>query len=125
MIMKEKEMICIVCPTGCRIKVTEDSSQAEGFKVEGNKCPRGTTYGIKEMTNPTRMLPTTVVINNAFLNRLPVRTNLPISKPMIFECMKVINSIEVEAPVKMGDVVIENILGTGVDIIATRSMNCK
>lgn len=123
--MKEKEMVCIVCPTGCRITVAEDKTQKEGFKVEGNKCMRGKFYGIKEMTNPTRMLPTTVVINNAFLNRLPVRTDKPVPKPMIFECMKVINSIEVDAPIKMGDVIIKNILDTGVDIIATRSMECK
>jgi len=122
MIMVEKEMICIICPIGCRLKVSSDDSQIDGYAVEGNKCIKGKSYGIKEMTNPTRILPTTVIINNAFLNRLPVRTSQPVPKPMIFECMKVINSIEVEAPVKIGDVLIENILDTGADIIATRSM---
>ncbi|MEA3424266.1 MAG: DUF1667 domain-containing protein [Bacillota bacterium] len=123
--MKEKKVVCIVCPIGCRLNVYEDSSQEKGYNVEGNKCPRGKVYGIKEMTNPTRMLPTTVVIKNAFLSRLPVITNQPVPKPMIFECMKVINSIEVEAPVKIGDILVENILDTGVDIVATRSMDRK
>ena len=123
--MIEKNMICIVCPTGCRIKVTEDNSLEAGYKVEGNKCKRGITYGVKEMTNPTRMLPTTVVINNAFLNRLPVRTDVAIPKTLIFECMDVINKVEVDAPIKMGDIIISNILDTGANIIATRSMNRK
>ena len=123
--MIKKEMVCIVCPVGCRITVTEDSASNEGFNVTGNKCPRGNVYGIKEMTNPTRMLPTTVTINNAFLNRLPVITNNPIPKKLIFNCMAVINSIVVEAPIKMGDVIIENILDTGVNIIASRDMDKK
>lgn len=123
--MIKKEMICIVCPIGCRITVTEDSSSNEGFNVTGNKCPRGKVYGIKEMTNPTRMLPTTVAINNAFLNRLPVITNNPIPKNLIFKCMDIINSTVVNAPIKMGEIIIKNILDTGVNIIASRDMDKK
>lgn len=120
-----KEMVCIVCPVGCRLSletVKETSLAQEAFEVKGNKCKRGSDYAIKEMTAPTRMLPTTVKIQKGTLNRLPVRTANPVPKEMIFDCMTVINQIEVQAPIKVGDVVIANILGTGVDIIATRSM---
>ncbi len=120
--MDNKEIICIVCPIGCRLTVSKDDAQTHGYLIEGNKCARGITYGIKEMTNPTRIIPTTVVIKNAFLSRLPVKSDQPFPKAMIFEFMKVANSVEVEAPVKIGDVIIKNVLGTGINIVATRSM---
>jgi len=115
-------MICIVCPLGCKLTVTEKESSDKGFEVSGNKCPRGLEYGVIEMTNPTRVLTTTIKVNNAHLKRLPVRTKGAIPKPQIFDIMKVINKAEVTAPVTMGQVIIENILETGIDIIASRSM---
>lgn len=121
-----KEMVCIVCPVGCRMTlecVNEGSASENSFSVTGNKCKRGNEYAVKEMTAPTRMLPTTVKIQNGTLNRLPVRTESPIPKNMIFDCMKVINKVEVQAPVSVGHVVISDILGTGVNVIATRSMS--
>lgn len=123
--MEQRELICIVCPLGCHLTVEIDESNEKGFKVFGNKCPRGEAYANKELTAPTRMLPTTVKIKKGILNRLPVKTETPIPKEMIFPCMAVINKVEVEAPVKMGDVVVENILGTGVNIVATRTMTAK
>lgn len=117
--MKDREIICIVCPIGCHMKVSKDDSS---HIVTGNKCPRGKEYAIKELTNPTRVLTTTVKIKRGKLNRLPVKTKEPIPKDKIFECMKVINSIDVEAPVSIGDIIVKNILDTNVDIIATRSM---
>ncbi len=123
---EKKEMVCIVCPVGCRMTLecmNEDNKTENAFSVSGNKCKRGNDYAIKEMTAPTRMLPTTVKIQNGTLNRLPVRTQNPVPKDLIFDCMKVINKVEVQAPISVGDVVISNILGTGVDVIATRSMS--
>lgn len=120
--VKAKEMICIVCPMGCHINVVENMESEDGYDVEGNKCPRGRAYGIKEMTCPTRVVPTTVKIENAFLKRLPVKTDEAIPKELIFECMEIINEVVVQAPVKVGDIIIENILDTGVNIVATRSM---
>lgn len=117
-----KNLVCIVCPVGCRLTIEEDQTIEQGYKITGNKCKRGIAYGIEEMTHPTRMVPTTVKIEGAFLNRLPVRTDKPISKDLIFKAMDVINDYTASAPVKMGDVLIENILGTDVNIIATRSM---
>jgi len=120
-ILEPKDMICIACPLGCRLSIYEDNS-AEGFIVSGNKCLRGIDYAVKEMTNPTRVLTTTVKISKAFFSRIPVRTNGAIPKSLIYEAMKLINCIEIQAPVRMGQVLIKNILDTGVDIIASRSM---
>lgn len=120
--MDKKEMICIVCPIGCHIEVVEDESVEGGYRVDGANCKRGKMYGVKELTRPTRLLTSTVEIEGADLPRLPVRTKEEIPKDKILESMKVINSIKVKAPIKMGDVLLENILGTGVDIIATRDL---
>lgn len=119
--MGGKEIICIVCPMGCQMEITEDSS-GQGYIVTGNSCSRGEKYGIKELTNPTRVLTTTVKLRNSLLRRLPVRTDTAISKDMIFACMKELDSVEAEAPVRAGDIIVENILGTGVNIISARSI---
>jgi CxxC motif-containing protein len=112
-------LICITCPIGCRLTVVKQGDQ---MIVEGNQCKRGIKYAEDELTNPTRMIPTTVVIEGSHLRRLPVRTESPVKKGLIFDCMREINKVVVKAPVKVGDVIIENILNTGVNIIATRSM---
>jgi CxxC motif-containing protein len=119
--MERKKMICIACPLGCHIEVFRNHSE-DGFSVTGNQCKRGIDYGVKEMINPTRLLTTTVKLRNSYLNRLPVRTDLPIPKAMIANCMREINRIEVCAPVKAGIVLIRNILNTGVNVISSRSI---
>lgn len=119
--MREKQdLICINCPMGCRLEVTE--TENGGWLVEGNQCARGKAYAIKELTAPTRVLTTTIKINNGFLNRLPVRTNIGLPKDKVFEAMNTINQLTVNTPIKRGDILIKNILDTGVDIIASRSM---
>lgn len=117
-----RELVCITCPIGCRLTISKGQNDID-FIVDGNQCQRGVRYAIEEMTNPTRMIPTTVVITGSHLKRLPVRTESPIPKNLIFDCMKEINKVIVKAPVKIGDVIIKNILNTGVNIIATRSMD--
>ena len=115
-----REIICIVCPTGCRIQVSGDDPQQ--LTITGNECKRGNEYALKEVTDPRRTLITTVQINHGRLRRLPVRTDMEIPKRSIFPCMEVINRMEVDAPVEIGQVIISDILGTGADLIATRSM---
>jgi len=117
--MEKHELICIVCPIGCHLDVIK---KGEEYTVEGNKCPRGKKYGVKELTNPTRVVTSTVRIKGGLLNRLPVKTNGDISKGKIFECMKLLDTIEVQSPVKVGDIIIKDVLGTSVDIVASRSM---
>ncbi|NLY45806.1 MAG: DUF1667 domain-containing protein [Tissierella sp.] len=115
-------MICIVCPIGCHLEVIEDATSESGYIVKGHKCDKGRVYGIKEMINPTRLITSTVIIKGGNLPRLPVRTDKEIPKNKIFDCMKIINEIEVEAPIKMGDILVENILETGSNIVASRSL---
>jgi CxxC motif-containing protein len=91
--------------------------------ITGNQCKRGISYAQTELTNPCRVLTSTVKISDGFLNRVPVRTTDAIPKGLIFEAMKEINKVDVPAPVKMGQILITDLLGTGVDVVASRSMN--
>ena len=111
-----KELICIVCPKGCHLKVDEEN----GFSVTGNGCPRGAEYGHKELTNPTRVITSTVRLEGAAQCRLPVKTSADIPKQDIFRAMALLDTVTAHAPVKTGDVVVSNILGLGVDFIATK-----
>jgi len=119
--MEKKRMICIVCPLGCQIEIFKDDDTTE-YSVKGNQCKRGEDYGIKEMTNPTRILTTTVKLKNAHLKRLPVRTDIPIPKALITKRMREINHIEVLAPIKAGTVLMRNIFNSGANVISSRSM---
>jgi CxxC motif-containing protein len=121
--MENKKLVCIVCPKGCRLTLIVDETCQGGYRVTGNGCKRGINYGIKELTNPTRVLTSTVKIKGAVMKRLPVRTKGDIPKSLVFECMELLNHIEVCAPIKMGDVIVKNILDTGVDLVASKSMD--
>lgn len=120
---KKKDIICIVCPVGCKMTVEENAGAETGYIVEGHTCNRGIEYGIKEMCDPRRNITSTVIIKGSYLRRLPVRTSSPIPKESIFDCMKEINAVRVKAPVKMGRVLIKDVLGTGTDIVASRSLD--
>lgn len=121
----KRDLVCIVCPMGCRMTIETDESSENGYKVEGNTCKRGITYAVKEVTNPTRVITTTVKIEEFHLRRLPVRTDGEVPKEMIFDCMKEINKVTIKPPVKTGDVIVEDILGTGVNVVASRSAEKK
>ena len=86
------DLICIVCPKGCHLKVDEEN----GYKVTGNGCPRGAVYGEKELVNPTRVITSTV--------------------------MDELTKVTAKAPVNVGDVIIKDVLGLGVDIVATKKV---
>ncbi|BDU51391.1 DUF1667 domain-containing protein [Haliovirga abyssi] len=118
----KRELICITCPMGCRLTIESDKTAEKGYKVTGNSCKRGEDYAIKEVTNPTRVITSTVKIKGGILERIPVKTDGGIPKDFNYKCMDIINEIELEAPVKVGDVVYADVLGTGVNIVATRSM---
>lgn len=112
-----KELICISCPMGCHLKV-----DIENQTVTGNTCKRGEVYGIKEVTNPVRVVTSTVKIKSGELPVIPVKTKEAVPKDLNFKIMEVLRQVEVEAPIKIGQVIVENILGSGVDIVATRSI---
>ncbi|OUN24915.1 DUF1667 domain-containing protein [Pseudoflavonifractor sp. An85] len=113
-----KNLICIVCPKGCHLQVDEDN----GYAVTGNSCPRGAEYGKTELLHPTRVLTSTVRVEGGLHRRLPVKTAAPIPKELMFEAMEALNGVTLTAPVTVGQVVISNLLGTGVDVVATRDM---
>ena len=113
-----KELICIVCPKGCHLTVDEEN----GYAVSGNRCPRGEEYGKNEVIAPKRTITSTVKVSGGLYPRLPVKTDKPIPNELIFEAMKLLDAVELTAPVKVGDVVIENVLGTGANFVAARNM---
>lgn len=112
-----KELICVACPLGCGLTVELENDEI--VSVTGNTCPRGKAYAVTELTNPTRMLTTTVKVKGGRLPMVPIRTSAPIPKGKMFDIMKEINKVEIDAPVKVGQVIIEDVLSTGIDVIAT------
>lgn len=116
----EKQLICICCPKGCHLNV-----DAENRSVTGNGCTRGIEYGINEVTNPVRVITSTVKVSNGELPVVPVKTRNPIPKELNFKCMEEINKAVIKAPVKIGDIIIKNVLETGIDIVATRNIQEK
>ena len=107
-------MICIVCPMGCPLTVEKT---ADGWSVRGNTCPRGEKYAIAECTAPTRTLTSIVPVRGA--DMVSVKSAAPLPKEKIFDCVKVLSGVTLDAPVRIGDIVVRDILGTGVDIVAT------
>ena len=110
------ELICITCPRGCRLSVDEN------LNVTGNNCPRGAIYAKAELTHPVRMVTATVKLVSETEMRLPVKTSKAIDKALMFKVVEELDKVEVKAPVHIGDVVIKNIFGTGVDILATKNI---
>lgn len=111
-----KEFVCIECPKGCRLTIDEN------LNVTGNTCNRGKVYAINEVTCPKRIVTSTVVVNSKIVSRMPVMTENEIPKEKMFDIIEALNNVRLEVPVKCRDVVIENVCGTGVNIIATRTL---
>ena len=116
-----RELICINCPLGCGLTVTIKDGEVE--KVQGNTCPKGEAYGKKEVTNPTRIVTSTVRVTGGVLPVVSVKTASDIPKDKIMDCARVLKEVEVQAPVSIGDVVLEDVCGTGVPMIATKNVS--
>ena len=114
----KRNLTCIVCPIGCQLSVTlEDGVVTE---VTGNTCPRGKQYAIDECTNPVRTVTSTVRTVGGGV--IPVKTDRPIPKELMFDCMREIDRAVAALPAHIGDIVIENLLGTGANVIITANM---
>ena len=114
-----KELICINCPMGCPLTVTLEDGEVT--KVEGNTCPRGDSYGRKEVTNPTRIVTSSVpVVGSSKERMVSVKTAHDIPKGKIFDVVQALIGIKAQAPVEIGDVILADVAGTGVDVIATK-----
>ncbi|MFC1643834.1 DUF1667 domain-containing protein [Candidatus Omnitrophota bacterium] len=122
--MKEKplqeNLICINCPMGCNLEVTYDSHRI--IEVEGNTCKRGAAYAETEIFHPERVVTTTVRVLDGAIPFVPVKTEKTVPKELTFDVVKRAYQVCLKAPVKVGDVVVKNIVGTGINLIATRNL---
>lgn len=121
--MNTRELTCINCPLGCTVMVTIDNGEVTS--VTGNTCPKGDAYARKEVTNPTRIVTSTVRVTGGVAPMVNVKTASDIPKGKIFDCVEAIKDVVVAAPVKIGDVILVNVAGTGVDMVAARSIAAK
>ena len=119
MTVGKRELICIGCPMGCPVTVEMDGREI--VSVSGNTCPRGDAYARKEVTNPTRIVTSTVKAEGGLVEMISVKTKEDIPKDKIFDCMRALKGITVKAPVHIGDVILADAAGTGVDVVATRN----
>ena len=110
--MEERRLTCIGCPMGCPLVVTMDGGEV--VSVTGNTCKRGEIYGRKEVTNSTRI--------GGSIDMVSVKTKEDIPKGKIFDCVKALKTVEVAAPVHIGDVILKDVAGTGVDVVATKNV---
>lgn len=120
--MSKKEFVCIVCPNSCKLSVEEKDGE---LMVTGAACKRGIIHGRQEYQNPRRMLTTTVVVQDGIYPRISVVSRDEIPKEKLKECLSYLYKIRVSTPIHCGDILVKNICGTGVDILASRSMKTK
>ena len=117
---EKKDFVCIGCPLGCNITVETDNGEIQN--ITGNTCPRGADYVTKEMTDPRRIVTSLVRVQGGVLPVVSVKTAADIPKDLIGDCIKALKMVELPAPARMGDVVVENVCGTGVSVVATSSV---
>ncbi|MGV8982316.1 DUF1667 domain-containing protein [Clostridium sp.] len=110
---------CILCPNGCSLSIYKVGDE---WEVKGNKCPKGRGFAINEITDPRRSICSTIKTTFEKVPRLPVKTNGEVPLEEIFNVMAQINLSSIDKPVHVGDVIIENVSNTGVDIIATSDL---
>ena len=113
--------LCIGCPLGCRLEVDE-GTDGDIVEIRGYSCRKGKTFAEREHTDPRRMITTTVGVRGGLWARLPVHTTDELPKDQIRDVVAMLRSITVSAPVAMGDVVASSVLGTDVDVVASRDM---
>ena len=118
--MEEKNLICINCPLGCMLTVVMDGKEI--VSVAGNTCRRGDTYARKELTNPTRIVTSTVRVLGGSESMVSVKTKEDIPRGKVLECVRALKDVVLPAPVKIGDVILEDAAGTGVSIVATKNV---
>ena len=118
--MEQKNLTCICCPLGCQIMVELESGEV--ISVTGNTCKRGEDYVRKEVISPTRIVTTTVKVIGGSVPTVSVKTKSDIPKEKIYDCIRALKEVEVQAPIKIGDVILRNVVDTGVDIVATKEI---
>ncbi len=117
---EKRRVSCIICPLSCIGEVSIAAGEVVG--LAGFSCPRGQTYAREEVTAPRRMLTSTIRVSGGRLPLLPVVSRQPLPKDKIMDCARCLSTVTVSAPVKEGDVVLADILGLGVDVVASRDL---
>lgn len=118
--MDVRELICIGCPMGCPLKIEIEEGKVRN--ISGNTCKKGDAYARKEVTSPTRTVTTTVRVRGGEQVVVPVKTKEDIPKDKIFACMEELRKVTVQAPVYIGDVIVEGVAGTGVPVVAIKNI---
>ena len=118
--MDTRELTCINCPMGCRIMVI--MNDGEILSITGNTCKRGEIYARTEVTAPVRTVTTTIKVTGGIQDRVSCKTKEPVPKEKIFEVMDEVNKARCQAPVKTGDILIEDCAGTGIPVVATKNV---
>lgn len=119
--METRELTCIGCPLGCSLTVTMENNEVTS--VTGNTCPRGDAYARKEVTNPTRIVTSTVRVKGGKAAMVSCKTASDIPKGKIFDVTAELEKVEVQAPVHIGDVLVADVAGTGVEVVATKNVD--
>ncbi len=119
--IEEKHLTCINCPLGCQLTVSLEDGRVTS--VSGNTCPRGDDYGRKEVTHPTRIVCSSVRVTGGDMDMVSVKTANDVPKEKIFDICQAMREIQVTAPVHIGDVILPDVCGTGVNLVATREIN--
>ena len=120
MLEETTKMICVICPVGCSLMVTHKGKTL--IKVEGHQCKKGLDYAKAELTNPQRVVTSTVNVHGGIHPLVPVYTAAPVPKQLIFNLLNALRRVQIEAPVGMGQVVLKDALGTGIDVLASRDL---
>ena len=119
-VMEKREFVCIGCPLGCNVSVELDGTEIKN--ITGNTCPRGADYVTKELTDPRRIVTSLVRVTDGELPGVSVKTASDIPKDKIRDCIRALKDVELPAPVQVGDVVLENVCGTGINVVATKTI---
>ena len=121
--MEVRNLTCINCPMGCALTVEMNGDEV--VNISGNTCKRGEVYAQKEVTNPTRIVTSTVRVMGGKADMVSVKTREDIPKEKLFDCVRSLKNVEVQAPIRIGDVIVSNIANTGIDVIATKNIEIK
>lgn len=115
------EVTCIVCPTGCKVRVVKEGTRV--IEVSGNTCKRGEAYAAQEAVAPRRTLTTSIKVTGGDFVLVSVKSAAPVPKDRLFDLMKAVQKLQTTAPIQVGDVVVHDVLGLGVDLVATRAVH--
>lgn len=121
--MEKINLVCIGCPMGCPLEVEMENGAV--VRVTGNTCPRGDAYARKEVTHPTRVVTSTVRVQGGTLPMVSCKTRSDVPKDKIFDVVRALKEVDVAAPVAIGDLLLADVAGTGVDVIATKNVQKK